>query len=58
MEELRSVAVIGDRPLMVARELTKQFETIYRGTVDEIERQLKLNKNQTLGEFVVVIGPK
>ncbi len=46
------------RPLMVGRELTKQFETVYRGTADEIERQLKLNKNQTLGEFVVVIGPK
>ena len=58
MEELRYVSRIGDRPLMVARELTKQFETIYRGTVDEIERQLKLNKNQTLGEFVVIIGSK
>ena len=58
MEELRSISQIGDRSLMVARELTKQFETIYRGTVDEIERQLKLNKNQTLGEFVVVVNTK
>ena len=58
MEELRSLSQTGDRPMMVARELTKQFETIYRGTVEHIERQLKSNKNQTLGEFVIVIRSK
>ena len=56
MEELRSVAVIGDRPLVVARELTKRFETIYRGNIDEIT--LKLKGDNLLGEFVVVISPK
>ncbi len=41
------------RPLMVARELTKQFETIYRGQVEEILNQLK--QQELKGEFVVVV---
>ena len=45
-----------DRPLMLARELTNQFETFYRGTVLQIQEQLAASK--TLGEFVVVVGPK
>lgn len=56
LEELRDVSEIGDRPLVVARELTKQFETIYRGTAVEVLEQL--NKTKTLGEFVVVIKAK
>lgn len=55
LEQLRDVAKIGERPLVVARELTKQFETIYRGTVDEVLRRLTGDK--VLGEFVVVIAP-
>ena len=53
LEELRTVSNIGGRPLVVARELTKQFETIYRGTVSEVASQL--NKTKVLGEFVVVV---
>lgn len=56
LEELRDVSEIGDRPLIVARELTKQFETIYRGTVSGILEQL--NKTKVLGEFVVIIRAK
>lgn len=44
---------IGERRVMVARELTKQFETIYRGTVEECLLQLK--KDKILGEFVIVV---
>lgn len=55
-DTLRTVSAIGTRPLMVARELTKQFETLYRGTLDEVEMQVKGDK--MLGEFVIVIGPK
>lgn len=47
----------ANRPAVVLRELTKQFETIYRGTVTEIISELKQN-NQVRGEFVVVIGQK
>ena len=44
------------RPLVVCREITKQFETTYRGTAEEI--LMKLTANNLLGEFVVVVGPK
>src|SRR3989344_4645960 len=46
-------ARLGDRPIVVARELTKQFETIYRGTAAEC--LAKLQHDKILGEFVVVI---
>ena len=46
-------ARLGDRPIVVARELTKQFETIYRGTAEEC--LAKLQRDKILGEFVVVI---
>ena len=55
LEALKSVSHLGERPIMVARELTKQFETIYRGTVEEVAH--KLQKDNLLGEFVIVIGP-
>ena len=41
---------------MIARELTKQFETIYRGTLTEIKP--KLTDKNLLGEFVVVVSRK
>jgi 16S rRNA (cytidine1402-2'-O)-methyltransferase len=58
LDSLKEFSVIGDRRVVIARELTKQFETIYRGTVDEIMVKLNSHKDNTLGEFVVVIGPK
>lgn len=56
LEELKKFSDIGERRIMVARELTKQFETIYRGTVDDVTA--KLNRDNVLGEFVVVINHK
>ena len=53
LKELKELSMLDNRPVMVARELTKQFETIYRGTIDEV--MLKLSKDNILGEFVVVI---
>ncbi len=50
LEEL--VKTIGVRPIIVARELTKQFETIYRGTAEECLTRLRADK--ILGEFVIV----
>lgn len=52
LEELSRIAPA--RPVMVARELTKQFETLYHGTAGECLAQLK--KDKILGEFVVVRG--
>ena len=40
--------------LVVCRELTKQFETTYRGTVKEVLE--KLSEEEIRGEFVVIIG--
>ena len=39
---------------MVARELTKQFETTYRGSVNDILTEL--SKGNILGEFVIVVS--
>lgn len=45
-----------NRLLFVGRELTKQHESLYRGTVDVVTDQMK---NTSLkGEFVMVLGPK
>src|SRR3989338_5715378 len=66
LENLEKLSGLGDpvkllngnhgagRKMMIARELTKQFETIYRGTLSEIK--LKLTDKNLLGEFVVVIS--
>lgn len=54
LKELGSA--VGEREMMVARELTKQFETLYRGTAEECLLQLKNDK--ILGEFVIVIRKK
>ncbi len=42
--------------IVVCRELTKKFETIYRGTIEEILKQL--GKSEIKGEFVVVVEGK
>lgn len=49
--------VIEERPIVVARELTKQFETIYRGTAREIAERLEVER-AARGEFVIVLGQK
>ena len=43
------------RKIIVCRELTKMFESVYRGTIDEVLTQVT-NAPQK-GEYVVVIGP-
>lgn len=45
--------IMGNRQIAVCRELTKKFEEVVRGKVDEV---LSILRNQKiLGEFVVVI---
>jgi 16S rRNA (cytidine1402-2'-O)-methyltransferase len=46
-------AVLGDRRCVVARELTKKFEEIRRGTVDEMLEWAKERKPK--GEMVVIV---
>src|SRR3989344_1802038 len=55
IKALEQLAYLG-RSLVVCRELTKQFESTYRGMAGEI--LLKMTGNNLLGEFVVVVGPK
>jgi len=43
------------RRAAVARELTKVFETVYRGTLGELEKQARSDSNFTRGEITVVI---
>jgi 16S rRNA (cytidine1402-2'-O)-methyltransferase len=43
------------RTVYVGRELTKKFETHYRGTVGEVLDGL--GKGSSKGEFVVIVGP-
>jgi len=50
LEELKSF--VDDRQIVVCRELTKKFESIYRGTVSEVIEQVK---DKQKGEFVVII---
>ncbi|PIU42777.1 MAG: hypothetical protein COS98_01210, partial [Parcubacteria group bacterium CG07_land_8_20_14_0_80_35_11] len=38
--------------IMVARELTKKFETIYRGRIEEVME--KIEKDKIKGEFVII----
>lgn len=43
------------REMTVCRELTKQFETVRQGSVEEITRFVRADSNQQKGEFVLVI---
>ena len=44
---------IGRREVVVCRELTKKFESVYRGNSEQVLRQLQAD--QIKGEFVVII---
>jgi 16S rRNA (cytidine1402-2'-O)-methyltransferase len=50
--------VLGaERPLVIARELTKTFETIHRCALGKAEVWLKADANRQRGEFVLLIEP-
>jgi 16S rRNA (cytidine1402-2'-O)-methyltransferase len=50
------VAVLGpDRPIAVARELTKKFEEIVRGSA--VEALARFERQAPRGEITIVIGP-
>jgi 16S rRNA (cytidine1402-2'-O)-methyltransferase len=45
-----------ERPITVARELTKLYETIYRGSIAEVREQLKTDPGGGKGEFTLVVS--
>jgi 16S rRNA (cytidine1402-2'-O)-methyltransferase len=49
-----AAAVLGDRPMLVARELTKAHQELVRGTARHALASLKSLK----GEFTIVVGPR
>jgi len=55
LEQLKNV-LSPERQIVVCRELTKQFESIYRGIAEEILKILESDKNNQKGEFVIVVG--
>lgn len=46
-------AALGDRPAAVARELTKRFEEVYRGTLAEAREHFSSGERR--GEFTLVV---
>jgi len=56
LDELANLEDFKDREIMVARELTKKFESIYRGMAENIINSIP--KNEIKGEFVVVVRAK
>lgn len=50
-----ALAELGDRPVAVARELTKMHEEVLRGKLSEVLEELK-RRPALKGEFVVVVG--
>ncbi len=50
-------AVLGsDREAAVAREMTKAFEALYRGSLGELEKLLAADENSSRGESVLVVA--
>jgi 16S rRNA (cytidine1402-2'-O)-methyltransferase len=45
----------AERPAVVARELTKLFETVLDGTLASLLQQVEADDNQRKGEFVVMV---
>ncbi|QEY61431.1 16S rRNA (cytidine(1402)-2'-O)-methyltransferase [Metapseudomonas lalkuanensis] len=55
LEDMRSVFG-GDRPAVLARELTKTFETLRGAPLDELCGWVAADSNQQRGECVVLVG--
>ena len=50
-------AVFPQRPLVLAREISKTFETFLSGTVSEVQAIVAQDSNQSRGEMVLILHP-
>lgn len=48
----------SERQLTVARELTKTYETVFGGSIEEVQAWMQADANQQRGEFVLVVAGK
>lgn len=57
IDSLKAVVEVfgAERPVAIARELTKTFETFLNGTAAEVLAQVEADPNQRKGEFVLMI---
>jgi len=57
-ESLKDLAeVFGEeRAVALCREMTKQFETVLRGSLKEVGQRVNSDQNQRKGEFVLVVA--
>lgn len=51
-----ALEVYGDRPAAIANDLTKKFETMYRGSLGELVERFA--SESILGEYCVLVGGK
>lgn len=49
---------VPENNIMIAREITKQFEEFKNGRAEELLKYFTLNKEHQRGEFVVIVSPK
>jgi len=58
VEALEDLATVfgNERHAVLARELTKLFETVLTGTLAELARQVQMDADQRRGEFVLLVG--
>lgn len=54
----RALAVLGDRPVTVGRELTKQFEEIATVAAASLPEWFAQSRDRTRGEFALVLHPR
>lgn len=57
-ESLADLAEVfgAERPVALCREMTKQFETVLRGSLQEVANHVERDPDQRKGEFVLVVG--
>lgn len=56
IKTLKEIELLTERKIVVYRELTKKFETVYRGSAKDILAGFV--KDEIRGEFVVIVGDK